>query len=192
MSVAVPRISPRYKFSDWQSLLFSVEGDWLKAIAIVEDRIRGRLLQPIQKLLPEQFSGFATIALDCLLLESLHGFKEGRASMGNCTEYESYFRASTHFRRDFPERVAVEFCKNVRNGLIHDSETRHQWFIERSKPAGKIVERDPSGNYTLNRNLFHTALEADFDDWLIQLRSGNANARDKMRSRMDEILVRHA
>ena len=191
MSISDPRVSPHHKFSDWTSIDFSNEQEWLKAIDIVEDRIRGRFVAPIHKLIPEEFSGFAIIALDCLLIESLNGFKEGRASKGNCEEYAVFFASSPHFKHEFSADVASEFCRSVRNGLIHDSETRHQWFIEKTKPSDRILGHDHLGNYVLNRNHFHVALEAELNDWLARLRGGHHDARQKMRVRMDQILMRH-
>jgi hypothetical protein len=114
MSISDPRVSPHYKFSDWTSIDFSTEQEWLKAIDIVEDRIRGRFVAPIHKLIPEEFSGFAIIALDCLLIESLNGFKEGRASKGNCEEYAVFLASSPHFKHEFSADVAGEFCRSVR------------------------------------------------------------------------------
>ncbi len=145
-------------------MIFSTEQEWLKAIDIVEDRIHGRFVAPIHKLIPEEFSGFAIIALDCLLIESLNGFKEGRASKGNCEEYVVFLASSPHFKHEFSADVASEFCRSVRNGLIHDSETRHQWFIEKTKPSDRILGHDHLGNYVLNRNHFHVALEAELND----------------------------
>src|SRR5712664_1272918 len=66
-----PLISPKYRLSHWETLKFDNEDDWLKAIEIVEDRIRGRFVVWIDRIASEQFSGFAVIALDCLLLETL-------------------------------------------------------------------------------------------------------------------------
>jgi hypothetical protein len=93
-----PLISPKYKLNHWKALKFDKEGDWLKAIEIVEDRIRGRFVIWIDKIASEQFSGFAVIALDCLLLETLHGFMTGKRSEGKCPVYEDFLSTHKHFK----------------------------------------------------------------------------------------------
>src|SRR5258708_4566283 len=72
------KISPRYTEKQWKAAFDGGE-DWDTAIDIVEDRIRGRWLDAADRLLGDQHSGFAIIALDCIVLESLWGFMNGKA-----------------------------------------------------------------------------------------------------------------
>ncbi len=67
------RLSPRFTKKDWQPA-FDV-GDWGAAIDIVEDRIRGRWLDAARLLLddPRTGLGFAILALDCVIIESMWG-----------------------------------------------------------------------------------------------------------------------
>jgi len=117
-----PLISPKYRLSHWKALKFDNEDDWLKAIEIVEDGIRGRFVLWIDIIASQQFSGFAVIALDCLLLETLYGFMTGKPSEGKCSVYKEFLSTHKHF--EFEKDVAASFCKNVRNGLMHDTETK--------------------------------------------------------------------
>ena len=54
-----------------------------KAIDVLQDRIQGRFITPAQTLIDvdkgnkQQTFGFAILALDCLVLETIQGFKEG-------------------------------------------------------------------------------------------------------------------
>ena len=184
-----PLISPKYRLNHWKALKFDKEDDWRKAIEIVEDRIRGRFVTWIDKLAPEQFSGFVVIALDCLMLETLNGFMTGKKSAGDCSVYEKFLTTRKHFKLD--KKIALSFCKNVRNGLIHDTVTKRRWLVEMTKPGGKIVEEDSAGNLVLNRSLFHTALKNEFEDWLSDLRSGNKELRDNLRKRMNQVCDTH-
>jgi hypothetical protein len=71
-------ISPRYRKDDWQQLdLTKAENHgWEMAVDIFLDRINGRFLIPIDKIINHsdwrvsEFSGFIVIAIDCLLIET--------------------------------------------------------------------------------------------------------------------------
>jgi len=184
-----PLISPQYRLDRWKALRFDKEDDWQKAIEIVEDRIRGRFVIWIDKVASEQFSGFVVIALDCLMLETLNGFMTGKKSAGDCSVYEEFLSTQKHFNLD--KDIARSFCTNVRNGLIHDTVTKRKWLVEKTKPDGKIVEKDCDGNFVLNRSLFHAALKSEFEDWLAELRKGNTKARENLRKRMNQVCETH-
>jgi len=51
--------------------------DWDCAIEILNRRIRGRFLEPADNIACLPFGGFAVMALDCLLIETLEQFKRG-------------------------------------------------------------------------------------------------------------------
>jgi hypothetical protein len=84
----------------------------------------------------------------------------------------------------------MAFYENVRNGVIHDTETRKGWLIRMTRQT-RIVERDASGNWILDRAMFHGALKMALEDWIAKLRVGNQTARDNMRRRMNEIIDKH-
>jgi len=190
-----PWISPKYRARDWQELDLDSENEvaWSKAADIVEDRIRGRLVRWIDSIAVRRFSGFSVIALDCLLIEMLIGFIKGRSSEGNCSVYESFLTGKltggTEFR--FSKTEASSFCKNIRNGVIHDGETRHRWIIRLGEPHAQILTRDAQNNIALNRTAFHRALKAELNLWLAKIRNGDRTLRKKMRSRMEHILEIH-
>src|ERR1039457_4257828 len=73
------RLSPKYTLDNWNAA-FQGPPAWDKAIDIVQDRIEGRFTRWIDPMLPKEFAGFAIIALDCLLLETLHGFLTGAST----------------------------------------------------------------------------------------------------------------
>src|SRR5438445_9317391 len=77
-------ISPKHRASRWRALQLDTddEAEWFTAINIVEDRIKGRLVRWIDSIVTERFSGFAVVALDCLLIETLIGFMTGQPSEG--------------------------------------------------------------------------------------------------------------
>jgi hypothetical protein len=70
------KISPHYTEKQWNDAFDGGE-NWNAAIDIVEDRIRGRWLTWADQIVDERYSGFAVLALDCIVLESLWGFMNG-------------------------------------------------------------------------------------------------------------------
>jgi len=188
-------ISPHYHLRDWRRLDLSdptaKDEDWKTAADIVEDRVRGRLIRWIDKLVTERFAGFAVIALDCTLIESLVGFETGKASRGKEDVYLQFLRRSRFRAGGFDNDAAGLFCKCIRNGITHDAETRRGWLIEMSVPAGAIVEKTQTGEYRLNRTAFHSGIVGEFEAWLQSVRSGTKSARVNMRRRMEHIIDKH-
>ena len=178
-------LSPKYTLDDWNAA-FAGTPDWSKAIDIVEDRIAGRWLRWIDKIVDDQYSGFAVLALDCMVLESLWGFINGRRvpGAGECVYRDML--TSTPFGWSVDQ--SDSFRKFIRNGLMHDAETRGGWIVERTIPKDTIVTQNPGGKYVINRTTFHETLKAIFKAWIRKLRSGDTNLLEKVKLRMDGII----
>ena len=78
------------------------EDDWQTAIDIFEDRLRGRYFNYIEVLLDFEFkakdyhAGFAITALDCLVVETLQQFYDGRdASQGSEKSFEKFLTTTS-------------------------------------------------------------------------------------------------
>lgn len=184
-------ISPHYHDWDWKRLNLSDpktnEDDWQTAANIVGDRVRGRLIKWIDSLAKERFSGFAILALDCVLIESVWGLETGKKSPGKKELYQEFLSRPKFKIGGFDKSAAETFCDCIRNGIAHDGETRKGWLIEKTVPKGAILEK-MQGQYRLNRTNFHEAVVAEFDRYLTEVRSGDHDARKKMRNRMEDIL----
>jgi hypothetical protein len=61
------------------------------------------------------------------------------------------------FAKCFDERLAQDFYKNVRCGLLHEARTKNGWLIRAESPDGNIVD-NKEGKRILFRNNFHFAL----------------------------------
>jgi hypothetical protein len=183
------KLSPEYTEKHWNDALAGPE-DWDAAINIVEDRIKGRWLDAGDRLLDEPHSGFAIIALDCIVLESLWGFMNGEA-VPQGHERQVYQEILTGKDFGLSPELSEKFRELVRNGIMHDAETRNRWLIEKTFPRDTIAHQKKNGDYVLNRTKFHGALTAVFDDWLAKLRKGDAVLRGKMRDRMNQIITNH-
>jgi hypothetical protein len=184
------KISPRFADDDWRRINFSTEDGWRQAIGVVEDRIEGRWLKWVDQIIQGSYSGFAVLVLDCVVLESIWGFQNGKA-VPHGHEREVYREILSSRRFRWSEAVSDDFREFVRNGLMHDAETRGLWLVEATSPNGAIISGDAAGGYVLNRTEFHKAVRGTFQDWLDTLRKGDKTLHNNMRKRMDEIIAKH-
>lgn len=185
------QISPKYTVEFWQGLDLDADApkqeDWLKAIDVLKDRIHGRFIKPAQTLIdvdkankPQTF-GFAILALDCLVLETIQGFKEGVPNhQGHST------RLFREFLSNWQPFVACldagmvattkaeEFYVQGRCALHHSGATDRMTV----GISGPMIRFD-NGQITVNRTLFHQELEAEFDRYLKLLSDPQSTALRK-------------
>jgi hypothetical protein len=87
----------------------------------------------LPKLADATYSGFAVIALDRVVLESLWGFRKGK-SIPQRQEQHVYRNILMGPSFGWTQALADDFRTFVRNGLMHDAETRKGWLIEKTIP----------------------------------------------------------
>jgi hypothetical protein len=92
------------------------------------------------------------------------------------------------FRGEFDDdRIAKSFVRGVRNGILHEAETR-DWVIWREEPTGRIVGRQ-GGAYAVNRTEFYGALKNEFEGYLSELRDPtNVQLRSRFVKKMDDVV----
>lgn len=102
------RIAPKgrgehWTIEDYQKIDFAQEEGWQRAIDIFEDRIQWRFLEIIAQIERNEFAGFAVMALDCLLIETLQQFYEGQETTPprKSKEYFCRFLTETSFGKYF-------------------------------------------------------------------------------------------
>jgi hypothetical protein len=160
---------------DWANLDFADEEDWQRAITIFEDRICYRFLDEVDAIQDMPFSGFAVMALDCLLIETLQQFREGetRTPWGEAEEYFRNFLTGTAFKEHFDEDIAEKFRDQIRNGILHQAETKgsSKIWIRRGTPLVRYTS-DREG-LEINRRLFHKRLVEVFETYVADLRSSS-------------------
>jgi hypothetical protein len=175
---------------------------WERAIAAIEQRFTERFLDPAEAILrldandPRVFPegrGFALLALDCLLIESLFGYRRGaRTRMRETTEaFTAFLTDESHIGDDphLAERVA-SFVRAVRNGLLHDGETREGWIVWKSHPNGTLFERLADGRIVLYRDTFHGAVTKRLAAYFAELRASGLDAaelRERFKQRVDQL-----
>ena len=87
---------------------------------------------------------------------------------GTAEQFKAFLRRPAFGDTFKDEALAREFVSGVRNGILHEAETR-KWLIWRDEPSGRMVEKEQDG-FALNRTLFYRAVKDEFDSYLQELR----------------------
>lgn len=184
------RISPRYTVEDWKALDFSTEEGWQKAIEIFEDRIRGRFLKLISHIERCTYAGFAVLALDCLLIETLQQFRKGVPRTPS-QQYDAFFvcfLTKTSFGSYFDEEMAKMFYKQIRCGILHQAEVEGNSRVLIREDIPLVKYTDDRKGLIINRKLFHQQLMREFEAYIARLREkSNQELRNRFKTKMDYI-----
>ena len=125
-----PYISLRYRKQDYLNINLTVDSadtDFEAAIDIFRDRITGRFLDQIHFLSTDcNKNGFAIMAIECLLIETLAQFRNGLDdTVGVSARVYSDFLY--HDLGICPVRsLATRFYRNIRCGILHQAQTKPQ------------------------------------------------------------------
>jgi hypothetical protein len=184
------RISRNYKVEHWTRLSFKQEADWETAVAIFQDRLETRYLEHIRAVLHRKTSGFAVLALDSALIETLEQFWRGTRS----TPYKqgkSYFVSffgRTSFCDHFDDKLAGLFYETIRCGLLHQSETESNSRIKRGTNNSLVAYTVDRAGLVVDINKFHALLEQVIQEYAAELRNPNSvKAREAFRRKMNYI-----
>ncbi|CAN7443501.1 hypothetical protein LJR231_002924 [Phyllobacterium sp. LjRoot231] len=194
-------VAPGYRVRAWRQLALDdaihyVE-DWNKAVKILETRIRSRFLEPAQLLIEREkgkergTNGFAILAIDFLVIETIQGFKSGRTSHKNqsMSLFKTFLTGWDAFRACVPadmnaDDLAVSVYEQGRCALHHTGST-DRIIVKRSGPMF-VFHAD--GRIELNRSVLHRELAKAFDSYIADLRvPQNADLRKKFRNKMNHI-----
>lgn len=186
------RISPRFKDLDWLCLNLSNnnESDWQKAIEIFRDRLEGRFFKPIQMITSYEFAGFAVVALDCLLIETIQQFIEGadETPWKKEGEYFEKFLTKTGFKDYFDKILAGKFYTQIRCGILHKAEIKNSSTIRRTNGLPLVKLSDDGEGIVINRIKFHKQLENEFKNYLERLSNpSEVTLRSNFKKKMDYI-----
>ena len=189
-------IAPGFEDSDWKGLAFTSERDWVRAIAALRKRLEERFVRPARSLLRRKRSGFAVLALDSLLVETLQQFLEGVPETPKIVRNgrrvlasEEYFKAfltSRYFGPGFEDRTATLFYRTVRCGILHQAEVKGSSLVRRHRPLVRL-SADQNG-VVVNPVLFHNRVEAAVRSYLADLRKPTeTDLRRRFRDKMNYI-----
>jgi hypothetical protein len=173
-------IAPSFSCDDWDRMKATLaqDGDWAaspaqwkRAIEVVQNRIKTRFLDTAARLQNVPYAGFAIMALDCLLIETIQAFKSGKHAKNpqeSRQAYEAFLTSSSRFGKFFPPTVVQNFYTYIRNGLLHDGETRGGWLVK-TDPKYDLLTPQPGGFFVVNRQKFHKALDEEFRKYIKDL-----------------------
>jgi hypothetical protein len=164
-------ISPRYSVTDWKKLNLTTQPDWRTAVRILKDRLNARFFDAVEAMDHQDFSGFAVLALDCLLIETLQQFKEGadETPRRKGEQYFVTFLTTAPFSAYFTKASAAKFYDHFRCGILHQAEIKATSRVWR---VGQLVSPTSDGRgIIINRQLFHSVLRKAFADYLRTLRN---------------------
>ena len=195
-------IAPHVKNTDWQALRLTPESEksaWVKALDIFRKRVN-RFIEPVNALTSSTstktilFSGFAIMALDCLLIETLQSFRTGRPNPVKAND-----RLSTKMIVDFltkrpsfniyfdDETKAKVFCDHFRNGILHQGEVKSSGRI-RIDTLKMIMPSEDNQSFVVNRRIFHNALVQEVENYVNELIDGkDVELRRNFIKKMNEI-----
>jgi len=164
-----------------------------RLVRFLRDRHRERFFKPIQYITAakanEQGFGFSVMALCSLLVETVQSYRDGlpttnRGELGRLTKLgrvppayqlphnlhvtgeEEFRRFFRRYRGDFPGLRPAAFYRQIRNGILHQGQTKGGWTVRKSGPGvcdpkRRIIYRDQCAK----------ALEVCFDKYLVELES---------------------
>lgn len=139
-------ISPNYSKEDYLNLNLSIhscESNWGEAITILKDRIEGRYFNQIELLSDDiNANGFTIMALNCLLIETLYQFKEGKDKTPSHRNKEVY---SDFLMQEFPlvfntQNIANSFYSNIRCGILHSAQTKNESRLSDREGIAVVLE----------------------------------------------------
>jgi hypothetical protein len=155
--------------------------DWDTAINIFEDRIQGRFLNQIALIEGQYSSGFAVMALDCLLCETLQQFKEGREKSERFGITFIKFLTTSSFQNFFgtdqnkTTSIAGVFYDQIRCGILHQAEAKSTSLIVFDYKSPLVDWSDTAHlGVVVNRRKFHKQLVQEFKSYISLLRNSPA------------------
>ncbi len=180
-------ISPRYIVGHWKKITFQSEEDWQLAVDIFKDRILERFLNPLEHIEKYPYTGFAVLALDCLLIEMLQQFREGvnRTPTGKSKLFFISFLTETGFKKDFDKRQAELFYRQIRCGILRQAEVRGSSRVLVSDREPMVAYASDHRGLVVNHKFFHEQLLTEFNNYPRELlNSANRELREKFKSKM--------
>jgi len=189
------QIAPGTSAADWKKLDLNNPSNWEAAVLIFERRIRGRFTEAIDFLISddeprpavERRWGFAVLALDCLLIETLQAFRRGLTDTRNKSKElcVQFLTERTAFKPFFTSPgIATRFYYEFRCGLAHNAQVFGDGLVWSVGPLLAII----GTQITVNRTEFHRAFARELEEYLAVLRSGvDQDLRANFRTKMDFI-----
>lgn len=129
-------------------------------IRLISHRFQNRYLIHIKNI----DSGFLIMAISCLMIETLQSFKEGKPDTSRIGKkiFKNFFKSEQNNFPGFYE-ISNEFYKDIRCGILHQSETTNAWRVLRT---GSIIDKI---DFSINAKEFLIAFDKSVKSYLDEL-----------------------
>lgn len=151
------------------------KSEWLNAFKLLDTRITTRFLNPINWILEKKHNcgeGFSIVALQCVLIEFLEAFFQGKIYTTSRKPREFEYNSSKQLFSDFlmnhepfsksflTKANANGFFDNIRCGLLHEAATKETSKINNASGHQMIVYFEPNdpSNMRIYRENFQKAI----------------------------------
>ncbi|MDX2272226.1 MAG: hypothetical protein NW237_09815 [Cyanobacteriota bacterium] len=159
------------------------EKDKPKIIEFIKLRFTERYITPL-RCDPKLKHGFCTMAICCLMIETLESFWQGwdnsrsRSKLAFC----SFFARNQNLSAF--QGYAESFYKNVRCGILHQAETMDGWHIRRDGSLFEVKTK------TINATSFHNEMENCLEYYCLTLEKEDWNSEtwSNFRKKMQAII----
>jgi hypothetical protein len=176
------KLSSRHTIADYRRM--EKHKDRQGISALIELRLRERYVDPLER--SPAKNGFASMALACLLIETLQSFREGRPDTRNRSRkmFQRHFNENTRLIDFAP--VSSRFYWDVRCGLLHQGEARNGWTIVRFRDE-RLFDRNRK---RIHATRFLRRVHLSLCDYCLDLVSAEWNSElwEKCRQKMFAII----
>jgi hypothetical protein len=129
------QVAPDFDLSEWSKLQLDdpMSKDWEKAISVFSTRIYSRFIDAAdvlvsldeKKPIKERRFGFAILAIDCAVVETMGDFQEGleRTNDQSRATFAKFLSKSPGFEKHFALARAKQFYSDFRCGILHQAGT---------------------------------------------------------------------
>lgn len=131
----------------------------------LRQRFAERYFQPIE--FSQKKHGFLIMAVCCLLIETLESFHQGKRDGKGSKTFSAFFAHDTElkvFGKDLGQGPDW-FYKNIRCGILHQSETKGGWRILRKGELLNVSDK------TINATKFLAELSRAINDYAKKLQT---------------------
>lgn len=185
------------------------EPEWEVVFDLLHTRIKTRFLNPIDWILDKRHDkgeGFSVVALQCILIELLEAFYQGKIYTTSKKPREFEYNSSKQLFSDFLmnhepfskhftlKTNANGFFDNIRCGLLHEAATKETSKINNAPGHDMLVlfEHDDPSNMRIYRENFYNAIKEFIESYRIELLS-TMDLQINFIRKMDDICgIKHA
>jgi len=171
--------------------------DWDKAFEYFRLRMTERFVEPADKLIdfekeiyPSQKKyGFAVLAIDYLLSETIQSFYEGVTdSTGQSRRlFTTFLKERDSFKKFFiDDKQANDFYFNFRCGILHQAQTSADTKVH---AVGSLISRE--GKFVIvNREIYHQKIKEELEIYIAKLKKRDEpSLMTKFKIKMDYISI---